>query len=76
MAAMTPAQRQAAYRKRHRSAKSHINSQVSCVTKMNLWRLACRYGITQRAMLELLIQRESTAQSLPVGKQLSCNVIR
>lgn len=67
--AQSSAQRQAAYRERHKSTeKSRINSKVSCVTKMNLWRLANRYGITQRAMLELLIQREATAQSLPVGR--------
>ena len=59
--AMTPAQRQAAFRKRHRLSKSRINSLVNRMTKINLSRLARRYQVTEGAMLERLINSAANA---------------
>lgn len=58
----TNAQRQHAYRQRHLKATraddemlERINMMVHLPAKANLKRLACHYGVTQRAMLEQLI---------------------
>lgn len=58
----TNAQRQQAYRERHLKATDddtemleRINMMVHFGAKANLKRLACHYGVTQRAMLEQII---------------------
>lgn len=56
--ANTSAQRQAQYRKRRASAgdgEMRINAWVASGTVLALRRLARRYGVTQREMLEQLI---------------------
>ncbi len=57
--AKSNAERQATYRERHLvdvdGAGSRINVVVSVQTKAQLARLAIRYGVTQRAMLEKMI---------------------
>lgn len=54
--AMTPAQRQAAFRERHSTTKSRLNSLVSNDAKYTLVLLAYQYGITESAMLERLLE--------------------
>jgi hypothetical protein len=61
--AKTAAQRQAAYRKRrgvanHENGEWRINTWGSSTAHLALQRLACRYGVTMRAMLERLILNE------------------
>jgi len=53
--ALTLAQRQAVFRERHSRTKSRINSLVSNEAKEKLTQLAYRYAITEKAMLEYLI---------------------
>jgi hypothetical protein len=62
------AQRQAEYRQRHlrdeTGALERINLVVPIAAKRQLERLACCYGVTQRAMLEkLLAEAEHSAIS-------------
>lgn len=61
--AKTAAHRQAAYRKRrgvanHGEGEWRINTWVSSTAHLALQRLACRYGVTMRDMLERLILNE------------------
>jgi Replication regulatory protein RepB len=56
--AMTVAERQAAYRARHRGAGGDgalLNVTISAAAKSELERLARHHGLTQRAMIERLI---------------------
>jgi hypothetical protein len=64
--ARTAAQRQAAYRKRrgvanHGDGEWRIHTWVSSTAHLALQRLACRYGVTMRDMLERLILNEDAA---------------
>lgn len=59
------AERQANYRKRHlkdeSGALSRLNVMISFQGKIRLERLASCYGVTQRAMLERLLEEEESA---------------
>ena len=63
--AQTNAQRQAAYRERHLKAEQGEGERLSMVldakSKLALKRLAIRYGVTQREVLEGLIDEAETA---------------
>jgi hypothetical protein len=64
--AKTAAQRQAAYRKRrgvanHGDGEWRLNTWVSSTAHLALQRLACRFGVTMRDMLERLILNEDAA---------------
>jgi hypothetical protein len=56
MKAMTPAQRQAAYRQRHSINKSRINLLVSGSAKWKLYQLAYSRGVSMTKMLEQIIE--------------------
>jgi hypothetical protein len=57
---MTNAERQRAYRQRQAEVGKHLSVWVDVTAKRALERLSCRYGVTQRAMLErVLVEAES-----------------
>ena len=65
MPAQTNAQRQAAYRQRHRPGGKRLNAFVSTETGKQLVRLARHHGIARRATLEKLVaEAERQALSL------------
>jgi hypothetical protein len=62
--AKTSAERQAAYRAKrvgHDSGERRINTWVSAETYKKLEQLAISYGVTRRAVLELLVSHEDGA---------------
>jgi len=69
----TTAERQAAYRKRRPEAgdngERRINTWVSTETKLNLKRLAKRYGVTEREMLERLIEAEEKRTTVGMSEE-------
>jgi len=58
--AMTNAEKQAAYRERHltdvEGSGARLNTVIDHSAKLALARLASAYGVSQRAMLELLVR--------------------
>ena len=63
--AQTNAQRQAAYRARHLKDESGTDERISLLVDLHakraLERLATRYAVTQRAMLERLVKNAESA---------------
>ena len=76
MTKKTNAQRQADFRNRHFKAEdgqlSRLNIAISVHAKSALERLSCRYGVTQRDMLERLIKRAEEIAT----KQLSAELLK
>ncbi|NMM15369.1 MAG: hypothetical protein HHJ17_17770 [Rhodoferax sp.] len=73
----TNSERQAAYRARHLKSENgeleRLNLMVNLHAKRSLERLASCYGVTQRAMIERLLQSAEraavdAAQNLPDGQ--------
>jgi hypothetical protein len=69
----TGAQRQAEYRKRHLKDEAgtleRLNLLVQVSAKRQLERLACCYGVTQRAMLEKLLAEAERATLDPLSPE-------
>ena len=71
----THAERQRAYRQRHRKAvegaRSRINNSVASRAKLALERLAQHYGVTQAQLLERLVREEQARllATLPSARQ-------
>ena len=75
--AQSNAQRQAAYRARHLKDENGTGERISLLvdihTKRALERLATRYAVTQRAMLQTLIAdaEKALVDTLPSAEQAS-----